>query len=195
MATPLERKNQQVWDTLNAPGQGPKQALQMIARRLKKGEKGDHLTAMRAFILAHLPSAGLPSQVSPHTESLSLCNSLAFRTPPPKESETIHLIEMTYIYLGRKAEIGKFHEHLYKARIATPGRTKNIDEAGLKEWYSACLRACDWTGMQKAAMSLQKGFMTNRAYYFWAIAACFIMVPAMTINDRVWSCLASSLPA
>ncbi|KAK6507078.1 hypothetical protein TWF481_005528 [Arthrobotrys musiformis] len=176
MSTPFDRKNQQVWDTLNAPGGGAKQALQLIARRLKKGEKGDYLTAMRAFILSHLPTAGLPLQASPLTESLHLLNSLAFRTPPPKDTDTIRLIEMTYIYLGKKEEIGKFHEHLYKARIATPGRTKSIDEVGLKEWYSGCMRACDWTGMQKAAMALQKGVMGNRGYYFWAVAACFIMV-------------------
>ncbi|KAF3248738.1 hypothetical protein TWF192_006134 [Orbilia oligospora] len=184
MATPFDRKNQQVWDTLNAPGGSAKQALQLIARRLKKGEKGDYLTAMRAFILAHLPTAGLPEQTSPLTEALQICNSLAFRAPPTKDSETIRLIEMTYIYLGKKEEIGKFHEHLYKARIATPGRTKNVDEAGLKEWYSGCMRACDWTGMQKAAMALQKGVMGNRGYYFWAIAACFIMVVACDDDQR-----------
>ncbi|KAF3176618.1 hypothetical protein TWF225_008675 [Orbilia oligospora] len=184
MATPFDRKNQQVWDTLNAPGGSAKQALQLIARRLKKGEKGDYLTAMRAFILAHLPTAGLPEQTSPLTEALQICNSLAFRTPPTKDSETIRLIEMTYIYLGKKEEIGKFHEHLYKARIATPGRTKNVDEAGLKEWYSGCMRACDWTGMQKAAMALQKGVMGNRGYYFWAVAACFIMVVACDDDQR-----------
>ncbi|KAK6534584.1 hypothetical protein TWF281_005894 [Arthrobotrys megalospora] len=184
MGTPFERRNQQVWDTLNAPGGGAKQALQLITRRLKKGEKGDHLTAMRAFILAQMPSAGLNPQTSPLTEALTLCNALAFRNPPPKESETIHLLEMTYIYLGKKAEIGKLHEHLYKARIATPGRTKPIDEAGLKEWYNGCLKACDWTGMQRAAMALQRGFPNNRAYYFWAITACFILVVACDDDQR-----------
>ncbi|KAK6350842.1 hypothetical protein TWF718_004025 [Orbilia javanica] len=184
MGTPFDRKNQQVWETLNAPGGGAKQALQLITRRLKKGEKGDYLTALRAFILAHLPTAGLPLQTSPLAEAFQICNSLAFRNPPSKDSDTNRLIEMTYVYLGKKEEIGKFHEHLYKARIATPGRTKSIDEAGLKEWYNGCMRACDWTGMQKAAMALQKGVMGNRAYYFWAIAACFIMVVACDDDQR-----------
>ncbi|KAF3906143.1 hypothetical protein ABW20_dc0100408 [Dactylellina cionopaga] len=184
MGTPFERRNQQVWEALNAPGGGAKQALQLIHRRLKKGEKGDHLTAMRAFILAHLPSAGVSPQNSPLAEALALCNQLAFRSPPPKDSETIHLLEMTFIYLGKKTEIGKLQEHLYKTRIATPGRTKPVDEAGLKEWYSGCMKACDWAGMQKAAMMLQKQFPNNRNYYFWAIAACFILIVACDDDQR-----------
>ncbi|EPS42684.1 hypothetical protein H072_3309 [Dactylellina haptotyla CBS 200.50] len=207
MGTPVERRNQQVWEALNAPGGGAKQALQLINRRLKKGEKGDHLTAMRAFILAHLPSAGVNPQASPLAEAFALTNELAFRNPPPKESDTIHLLEMTYTYLGKKAEIGKLHEHLYKARIATPGRTKPVDEAGLKEWYNSCMKACDWAGMQKAAMMLQKQFPNNRVYYFWAIAACFIMVVACdddrrssvalfgTLASRMISKAASEIPA
>ncbi|KAK6528868.1 hypothetical protein TWF694_004100 [Orbilia ellipsospora] len=139
---------------------------------------------MRAFILAHMPSAGTSPQASPLTEALALTNDLAFRNPPPKESETIHLLEMTYMYLGKKAEIGRLHEHLYKTRISTPGRTKPVDEAGLKEWYNGCMRACDWAGMQKAAMMLQKVFPNNRNYYFWAIAACFIMVVACDDDQR-----------
>ncbi|KAF3916000.1 hypothetical protein AA313_de0209538 [Arthrobotrys entomopaga] len=131
-----------------------------------------------------MPSAGLNTQASPLTEALTLTNNLAFRNPPPKESETIHLLEMTYMYLGKKAEIGRLHEHLYKARISTPGRTKPVDEVGLKEWYNGCMRACDWAGVQKAAMMLQKLFPNNRNYYFWAIAACFIMVVASDDDQR-----------
>ncbi|KAF3919440.1 hypothetical protein ABW21_db0209304 [Orbilia brochopaga] len=131
---------------------------------------------MRAFILAQMPSAGTNPHSSPLSEALALCNELAFRKPPPKETETIRLLEMTYTYLGKKAEIGRLHEHLYKTRIATPGRTKPVDEAGLQEWYNGCMKACDWAGMQKAAMMLQKQFPNNRVYYFWAIAACFVMV-------------------
>ncbi|EWC46167.1 hypothetical protein DRE_04545 [Drechslerella stenobrocha 248] len=184
MGSPFERRNQQVWEALNAPGGGPKQALQLVNRRLKKGEKGDHLTAMRAFILAQMPSAGATSASSPLAEALALCNGLAFRTPPPKETETIRLLEMAYIQLGKKAEIGRLHEHLYKTRIATPGRTKPVDESGLQEWYSSCMKACDWVGMQKAAMMLQKQFPNNRGYYFRAIAACFIMVVACDDDQR-----------
>ncbi|KAK6340803.1 hypothetical protein TWF696_009121 [Orbilia brochopaga] len=184
MSSPFERRNQQVWEALNAPGGGAKQALQLVNRRLKKGEKGDHLTAMRAFILAHMPSAGTNPHSSPLSEALALCNELAFRKPPPKETETIRLLEMTYTYLGKKAEIGRLHEHLYKTRIATPGRTKPVDEAGLQEWYNGCMKACDWAGMQKAAMMLQKQFPNNRVYYFWAIAACFIIVVACDDDQR-----------
>lgn len=32
-----------MWDTLDIPGTGPKQALQLIQRRQKKGEKGEQL--------------------------------------------------------------------------------------------------------------------------------------------------------
>jgi len=41
MTTPAERKNQQVWDSIEAGAF--KQALQLCNRRLKKGEKGDYL--------------------------------------------------------------------------------------------------------------------------------------------------------
>ncbi|KAF3942190.1 hypothetical protein ABW19_dt0209385 [Dactylella cylindrospora] len=131
-----------------------------------------------------MPSAGANPQASPLAEALTLCNQLAFRDPPLKENETIHLLEMTYMYLGKRAEIGKLHEHLYKSRMSTPGRTKAVDEAGLREWYNSCMRACDWAGMQKAAMMLQKLFPNNRNYYFWAIAACFIMVVACDDGQR-----------
>ncbi|KAJ6262388.1 hypothetical protein Dda_3196 [Drechslerella dactyloides] len=193
MHSPFERRNQQVWEALNAPGGGAKQALQLVNRRLKKGEKGDHLTAMRAFILAHMPSAGTNPHNSPLADALALCNELAFRKPPPKENETIRLLEMTYTYLGKKAEIGRLHEHLYKTRITTPGRTKPVDEAGLQEWYNGCMKACDWAGMQKAAMMLQKQFPNNRVYYFWAIAACFIIVVACDDDQRASAALFGTL--
>lgn len=54
-------------------------------------------------------------------------------------------------------------------------KTQPQNEDLSREWFWATLRAFDWAGAQKAAMSLQKTFTKRREYWFWAVAATLLL--------------------
>lgn len=44
-----------------------------------------------------------------------------------------------------------------------------------RQWFFSCIRSGDLRGAQKAAMGLQKTWVHEREFYFWAIATTMIL--------------------
>ncbi|RPA91322.1 hypothetical protein L873DRAFT_1794936 [Choiromyces venosus 120613-1] len=161
MSTPAERKNQQVWDSIEAGAL--KQALQQCNRRLKKGEKGDYLQILKAHTLTLL---GAPANSS---EALQIAQQLSSKTPPIDSLDCLRLLTRVWNGLGgaHTREISQLWERAVKVR---PG-----DESLAREWLWGTVRSLDWRGAQKAAMSLQKSFPARREYWFWAAVTCLLL--------------------
>ena len=81
---------------------------------------------------------------------------MANQEPPPKDNETLKLLEKTLLALGITDAIGSLHERVYKANVNTFGRTGGADENAAKEWFGACVRVGDYVGMQKVFSIIYK---------------------------------------
>ncbi|KAL7273222.1 mitochondrial distribution and morphology [Rhizina undulata] len=168
MASPTDRKNQQVWDALEIGAF--KQALQLCNKRLKKGEKSDYLLTLKAHTLTLLAT---PAALS---EALQILQQLSTQTPPVESIEALRLLSRTWNNLGsaHAEEISKLMERAVKYRPS--------DENLAKEWFWGTVRSLDWRGAQKAAMSLQKGFPGRREYWFWAVISCLLLHNSLPEN-------------
>ncbi|CAZ79814.1 unnamed protein product [Tuber melanosporum] len=184
MTTPAERKNQQVWDSIEAGAL--KQALQLCNRRLKKGEKGDYLLTLKAHTLTLLST---PANTS---EALQLAQQLSSKTPAIDSIDCLRLLTRVWNGLGtaHTSEISQLWERAVKSRPK--------DEALAREWLWGTVRSLDWRGAQKAAMSLQKSFPGRREYWFWAAVTCLLLrnsLPETAPDRKLFGMLAYKMMA
>ncbi|CUS10720.1 unnamed protein product [Tuber aestivum] len=184
MTTPAERKNQQVWDSIEAGAL--KQALQLCNRRLKKGEKVDFSQTLKAHTLTLLST---PAGTS---EALQLAQQLSSKTPVIDSVDCLRLLTRVWNELGaaHTSEISQLWERAAKSRPK--------DEALAREWLWGTVRSLDWRGAQKAAMSLQKGFPGRREYWFWAAVTCLLLhnsLPEMAPDRKLFGMLAYKMVA
>ncbi|KAI5805362.1 N-acetyltransferase B complex non catalytic subunit-domain-containing protein [Peziza echinospora] len=177
MLTAADMKNQHVWDALDAGT--PKNALQLILRRQKKGEKSDFLSVLKAHVLTQLPgNVGVE-------EARGICRGLAETAVGRVEDvETLAFLGRVWGNVDgggggegegegdgegqeRRAGMARLWEGAVKKRGA--------DERLAKEWFLGAVRGGDWRVAQKAAMHLQKAFPKRREYYFWAVVSCILL--------------------
>ncbi|KZF24609.1 hypothetical protein L228DRAFT_281666 [Xylona heveae TC161] len=151
----VERRDKQVFDALDNGNW--KQALQLLEKRLKKGEKGDSLLALRAHVLLSSPSSPLREQGA--AELRKLCE----RDPPVTDISTLIMLQENCAKSegGGAAAVSGLWERAIKSRPH--------DEVLPQEWFQRSFDQFNWKNAQKAAMILQKSFPKKRHYYFWAI--------------------------
>ncbi|KAJ5408707.1 hypothetical protein N7509_002590 [Penicillium cosmopolitanum] len=156
----FSRRNHQIQDAID--GQNLKQALQLIEKRMKKGEDTRFLKAWKAQIL--LRHADETHRQRGTTETLELCNA----EPAITEIETL---EILFESLQRLEGYRDVRNSLRERAAKASPRDLNLQT----KWFNFAYENSDWKSAQKwwisrqAAMSLQKNFPKNRAYYFWAI--------------------------
>ncbi|KAI5295680.1 hypothetical protein KEM52_000582 [Ascosphaera acerosa] len=153
-AAVFERRNKLVQDALD--GGNLKQALQLCEKRIKKGENSALLLAWRANILcAHRDAASFQRGMK---ETLELVNA----EPPVTDLDTIQL-------LCENLRLDETHSALVQTVWERAARAKPRELELQLRWFSTAMDQRDWRNAQKAAMSLQRNFPDNRAYYFWAV--------------------------
>ncbi|KAF7717372.1 Cytoskeleton organization protein Dec1 [Penicillium ucsense] len=148
------RRNNQIQDAID--GQNLKQALQLIEKRMKKGEDTRFLKAWKAHVLwRHADEAHHKRGI---TETLELCNA----EPPTTDIDTLDILFRTLQKLdGHETTRSNLWERAAKVK------PQDLEIQG--RWFTYAFESNDWKSAQKAAMSLQKNFPRDRKYYFWAI--------------------------
>ncbi|PYH77225.1 cytoskeleton organization protein [Aspergillus uvarum CBS 121591] len=154
------RRNKQIQDAID--GQNLKQALQLIEKRIKKGEDTPFLKAWKAYVLyRHADEAHRKRGIA---ETLELCKA----EPPTTDLETLDILHET---LEKLSDHGDTLRSLWeRASKASP---KDLDIQ--MRWFEYGFEGDDWKSAQKAAMSLQSNFPKTRKYYFWAIFLCYLI--------------------
>ncbi|KAI9821584.1 MAG: hypothetical protein M1832_003258 [Thelocarpon impressellum] len=170
MNSAVERRNKQVWEALDA--ENYKQALQLCTKRLKKGEQGDYLHALKAYALTRSAAAGQ------RQDGLGELRALVDKVPPIVDVDTLNLVQQALVEYADlesswngEADIQHHVDALWeRAMRARPG-----DEDLSKQWFFSAFQKEDWKNAQKAAMSLQRSSPQKRAYYFWAIVCSHML--------------------
>ncbi|KAJ5963624.1 N-acetyltransferase B complex non-catalytic subunit [Penicillium vulpinum] len=155
------RRNNQIQDAIDS--QNMKQALQLIEKRMKKGENTHFLKASHLYCCSfriHHCRGG----VSCIAETLALCNA----DPPISDLDSLDILHRTLQKMDD-------HTELRSAIWERAAKTKPQDHALQMRWFNFGYEAGDWKSAQKAAMSLQKNFPRERKYYFWAIFLCYLV--------------------
>ncbi|KAE8351475.1 N-acetyltransferase B complex non catalytic subunit-domain-containing protein [Aspergillus coremiiformis] len=148
------RRNKQIQDAID--GQNLKQALQLIDKRMKKGEDTKFLKAWKAHILyRHADDSHRQRGI---TETLDLCKG----EPPATDLDTLDILYQTLKRMGDQAET--MRTLWEKASKAKP---QDLDLQ--MRWFTYAFEGDDWKSAQKAAMTLQSNFPKTRKYYLWAI--------------------------
>ncbi|KAH3207645.1 hypothetical protein KXW62_006364 [Aspergillus fumigatus] len=183
----FHRRNKQIQDAID--GQNLKQALQLIEKRMKKGEdsrflKVKHPLSPLGFIGATQRSVSLfrlfPSNAwkaeilyrhadDAHrqrglTETLELCKL----EPPTTDLDTLEILQETLQKIGGQ-------EDTMRSLWEKAAKAKPQDLEVQLRWFSYAFEADDWKSAQKAAMSLQSNFPKTRKYYFWAIFLSYLV--------------------
>ncbi|KNG84116.1 cytoskeleton organization protein (Dec1) [Aspergillus nomiae NRRL 13137] len=148
------RRNKQIQDAID--GQNLKQALQLIDKRMKKGEDTKFLKAWKAHILyRHADETHRQRGIA---ETLDLCKA----EPPATDLDTLDILYQTLKRMGDQAETTRtLWERASKA--------KPQDLELQMRWFTYAFEGDDWKSAQKAAMTLQNNFPKTRKYYLWAI--------------------------
>ncbi|KAI9848708.1 MAG: hypothetical protein M1837_006795 [Sclerophora amabilis] len=168
MASPADRKNQQVLDALEKDNH--KQALQLCMQRQKRGERGDHLKALKAYVLTCSTSSNLKAQGYSETKKL------IGKQPPIVEVQILRLLQQALmaaqdLHVGRspvqvKDDISQLWDRAVKAR---PG-----DEDLAKECLFFYFEQGEWEGAQKVSPTVpeaQKKLFGSLAYKMISKAA------------------------
>ncbi|KAJ5215950.1 uncharacterized protein N7498_002357 [Penicillium cinerascens] len=154
------RRNNQVQDAID--GQNLKQALQLVEKRMKKGEDTRFLKAWKAHILfLHADDAHKQRGIA---ETLELCNA----EPPTTDLDTL---EKLFLTLQKLDGHGETRSSLWEKAAKVKPQVLDIQ----LEWFTTSFESNDWKSAQKAAMSLQKNFPKERKYYFWAIVLTHLL--------------------
>ncbi|KAJ5787175.1 hypothetical protein N7457_002165 [Penicillium paradoxum] len=169
------RRNNQIQDAIDS--QNMKQALQLIEKRMKKGENTRFLKAsdVSLFLAILAPKQAWKANVLfSHTdeahkkrgilETLELCNA----EPPISDIDSLDILYRTL----RKMDD---HIELRSAIWERAAKAKPQDHSLQMRWFTFGYESGDWKSAQKAAMSLQKNFPRERKYYFWAIFLCHLI--------------------
>ncbi|KAH2468832.1 hypothetical protein KXW63_008960 [Aspergillus fumigatus] len=156
----FHRRNKQIQDAID--GQNLKQALQLIEKRMKKGEDSRFLKAWKAEILyRHADDAHRQRGL---TETLELCKL----EPPTTDLDTLEILQETLQKIGGQ-------EDTMRSLWEKAAKAKPQDLEVQLRWFSYAFEADDWKSAQKAAMSLQSNFPKTRKYYFWAIFLSYLV--------------------
>ncbi|KAJ5556414.1 hypothetical protein N7494_000329 [Penicillium frequentans] len=148
------RRNNQIQDAID--GQNLKQALQLIEKRIKKGEDTRFLKAWKAHVLFRMADEAHHQRGI--AETLEVCKA----EPPINDLDTLDILFQTLQKMDGHAETRSMLWE--KAAKAKP---KDLELQ--MRWFQSAFEDDDWKSAQKATMSLQKNFPRERAYYFWAI--------------------------
>ncbi|KAJ5647149.1 hypothetical protein N7490_003521 [Penicillium lividum] len=159
------RRNNQIQDAID--GQNLKQALQLIEKRIKKGEETRFLKAWKAHVLFRMADEAHHQRGI--TETLELCQA----EPPTTDTDTLDILFQTLQKMDGHADTRSMLWE--KAAKAKPQDM----EIQLK-WFTFAFEDDDWKSAQKASMSLQKNFPRERKYYFWAIFCSHMLA----INEK-----------
>ncbi|KAE8148562.1 N-acetyltransferase B complex non catalytic subunit-domain-containing protein [Aspergillus avenaceus] len=154
------RRNKQIEDAIDA--QNLKQALQLIDKRIKKGENTAFLKAWKANILYR--HADEPNRQRGIAETLALCKA----EPPVTDLDTLDKLQETLKKMDGQGDI--IRALWEKAAKAKP---RHLELQ--KQWFADAFNEDDWKSAQKAAMSLQNNFPKNRRYYLWAIFLSYLV--------------------
>ncbi|CAG7923447.1 unnamed protein product [Penicillium olsonii] len=172
------RRNNQVQDAIDS--QNMKQALQLIEKRIKKGENTQFLKASHPYHQvwkAHIlfNHADETHQKRGAEETLQLCKA----EPPVSDLDSLDILHRTLQKMND-------HTELRSAIWEKAAKANPHDRTLQMRWFSLGFEAGDWKMAQKAAMSLQKNFPRERKYYFWAIFLCHLISrsPASSEMDR-----------
>ncbi|OJJ44687.1 hypothetical protein ASPZODRAFT_134775 [Penicilliopsis zonata CBS 506.65] len=156
----FQRRNKQIQDAID--GQNLKQALQLIEKRMKKGEDSRFLKAWKAHILfKHTDEAHRQRGI---VETLDLCKT----DPPTTDLDTLDILYQTLENLSG-------HEETMRSLWEKASKAKPQDLELQTRWFTYAFEAEDWKSAQKAAMSLQINFPKTRKYYFWAIFLSYLV--------------------
>ncbi|KAJ5258962.1 hypothetical protein N7524_010518 [Penicillium chrysogenum] len=162
------RRNNQIQDAIDS--QNMKQALQLIEKRMKKGENTQFLKAWKANVLFnHADEAHKKKGIA---ETLELCNV----DPPISDLDSLDILHRTLRNMDD-------HTELRSAIWERAAKAKPQDHALQMRWFKFGYDAGDWKSAQKAAMSLQKNFPRERKYYFWAIFLCYLVSDDAASSD------------
>ncbi|KAL4878518.1 N-acetyltransferase B complex non catalytic subunit-domain-containing protein [Aspergillus karnatakaensis] len=164
----FQRRNKQIEDAID--GQNLKQALQLIEKRIKKGEDTPFLKAWRAQIL--LRHADEVHHQKGSAETLQLCKA----DPAVTDLDTLDILYETLQKMGGQEEtIRGIWERAAKAKP----QLRDIQT----RWFNLAFEGDDWKSAQKAAMSLQNNFPKKRKYYIWAIFLCYLIAADEASSD------------
>ncbi|KAL5003894.1 N-acetyltransferase B complex non catalytic subunit-domain-containing protein [Aspergillus recurvatus] len=156
----FQRRNKQIEDAID--GQNLKQALQLIEKRIKKGEDTPFLKAWRAHILfRHADEAHRQRGTA---ETLQLCNA----DPAVTDLDTLEMLYETLQKMGG-------HEETMRSIWERAAKAKPQLRDIQTRWFDYAFEGDDWKSAQKAAMSLQNNFPKKRKYYIWAIFLCYLL--------------------
>ncbi|KAJ5747701.1 uncharacterized protein N7511_009397 [Penicillium nucicola] len=154
------RRNNQIQDAIDS--QNMKQALQLIEKRMKKGENTPFLKAWKANVLFnHTDEAHKKRGIA---ETLELCKS----EPPVTDLDTLDTLRRTLEKMDDQTGVRS-------ALWERAAKAKPQDHDLQMRWFTDAFDSRDWKSAQKAAMSLQKNFPRDRKYFFWAIFFCHIV--------------------
>ncbi|KAI9791920.1 MAG: hypothetical protein M1833_001302 [Piccolia ochrophora] len=170
MSSVANRRNQQIWDAIDA--NNIKQALQLCMKRLKKGERSDELLALRAYVLMVSPSTAHREQ------GLQCARALAEKDPAITEKTVLLVLQQALSNVdasGRVGGEGQSSAELVNKLWERAVKSKPKDEELCRDWFFSAFMAQDWRSAQKAAMNLQKSFLQKREYFFWAILCCHML--------------------
>uniref|UniRef100_A0A093V0Q6 N-alpha-acetyltransferase 25, NatB auxiliary subunit n=1 Tax=Talaromyces marneffei PM1 TaxID=1077442 RepID=A0A093V0Q6_TALMA len=167
----FQRRNKQIQEAIDA--QNFKQALQLIDKRIKKGENTRFLRAWKAHILFLHPDQTHSQQGI--TATLDICKL----DPPTTDLDTIDLLSSTL-----KAIPG--HDVTARSLWEKAAKAKPQDHEIQSQWFLRSFEGEDWKSAQKAAMSLNANFPKQRKYYLWATFMCHLLAvnPSSSETER-----------
>ncbi|KAL2833431.1 N-acetyltransferase B complex non catalytic subunit-domain-containing protein [Aspergillus cavernicola] len=187
----FHRRNKQIEDAIDA--QNLKQALQLVEKRIKKGEDTPFLKAWKAHILhRHADDAHHRRGIA---ETLDLCKA----EPAVTDLETLDILYETLQKIGGHEDTMR---NIWERAAKAKPQIRDIQT----RWFTYAFEGDDWKSAQKAAMSMQNNFPKKRKYYIWAIFLSYLLAvdeasPEMerklfgTLAYRMVSKAAESVPS
>ncbi|KAL4927148.1 MDM20/NAA25 family protein [Aspergillus undulatus] len=164
----FQRRNKQIEDAID--GQNLKQALQLIEKRIKKGEDTPFLQAWKANILfRHADEAHHQRGAA---ETLKLCKAELAVT----DLDTLDILNETLQKMGGHEETMR---NIWERAAKAQPQIRDIQT----RWFDFAFEGDDWKSAQKAAMSLQNNFPKKRKYYIWAIFLSYLLAVDEASSD------------
>ncbi|KAL4950244.1 N-acetyltransferase B complex non catalytic subunit-domain-containing protein [Aspergillus filifer] len=162
------RRNKPIEDAIDA--QNLKQALQLIEKRIKKGENTPFCQAWRAnILLRHNDEAHHQKGTA---ETLKMCKA----EPAVSDLPTLEILHETLQMIGG-------HEDTMRTVWERAAKAQpQLRDIQLR-WFDIAFEGDDWKSAQKAAMSLQNNFPKKRKYYIWAIFLSYLLAVAEGSSD------------
>ncbi|KAI9368067.1 N-acetyltransferase B complex non catalytic subunit-domain-containing protein [Aspergillus egyptiacus] len=164
----FHRRNKQIEDASDA--QNLKQALQLIEKRIKKGEDTPFLKAWKAnILLRHADEAHHQRGI---TETLELCKA----EPAVTDIDTLDILYETLQKIGGQEETMR---SIWERAAKAKPQVRDIQ----MRWFTYAFEKDDWKSAQKAAMSLQSNFPKKRKYHIWAIFLSYLLAVDEASSD------------